>query len=56
MPVPFIAETSTTGISPPKSSAITSYLVSSAFIIDGFASGKSHLFIATTIGTLAALE
>ena len=35
---------------------ITSYLVRSAFIIDGFASGKSHLFIATTIGTLAALE
>ena len=55
-PSPFIAETSTTGVSPPKSSEITSYFVSSALIMDGFASDRSHLLIATTIGTSAAFE
>ena len=54
IPSPVVAEISTTGISPPKSSDTTSYFVRSAFTSVGFASGKSHLFIATTIGTSAA--
>ena len=53
MPSPFNADISTTGISPPRSSAIISYFVKSAFTNAGLASGKSHLFIATTIGTSA---
>ena len=55
-PSPLSADTSTTGVSPPRSSEITSYFVSSALIIDGLASGRSHLFMATTIGTFAAFE
>ena len=53
IPSPFNAEISTTGISPPKSSDIISYFVSSAFIKEGLASGRSHLLIATIFGTLA---
>ena len=56
IPSPFNAETSTTGVSPPRSSAIISYFVKSAFTNAGFASGRSHLFTATTIGTPAAFE
>ena len=40
--------------SPDKSSAINSYSKSWFLIFWGSASGRSHLFIATTIGTLAA--
>ena len=55
IPSPFRADISTIGISPPRSSAIISYFVKSALTKLGLASGKSHLFIATTIGTCADL-
>ena len=55
-PSPLSAETSTTGVSPPRSSAIISYFVKSALTKAGLASGKSHLLTATTIGTPAAFE
>ena len=51
----FFAEISTIKVSPDKSSAISSYSKSWFFIFCGSASGKSHLLIATTIGTFAAL-
>ena len=50
-----VAETSTKSVSPLNSSAINSYCKSSFFIFCGSAAGKSHLLIATIIGTFAAL-
>ena len=50
----FNAETSTNKVSPLRSSAISSYCIISFLILLIFFSGKSHLFIATIIGTLAA--
>jgi len=50
-----VAETSANKVSPLNSSAISSYCKSSFFIFCGSAAGKSHLFIATIIGTFAAL-
>ena len=50
-----LVEISTIKVSPDKSSAINSYSKSWFLIFWGSASGRSHLFIATTIGTFAAL-
>ena len=50
----FNAETSTNSVSPLKSSATNSYCIISFLILLIFFSGKSHLFIATIIGTFAA--
>ena len=50
-----VAETSANNVSPLNSSAINSYCKSSFFIFCGSAAGKSHLLIATIIGTFAAL-
>ena len=50
----FKAETSTKRVSPLKSSAINSYCIISFLILLIFFSGRSHLLIATIIGTLAA--
>ena len=55
MPVPILAETPTNGDSPPKSSGITPSATNSALTRSTLASGLSILFIATTIGTPAAL-
>ena len=55
MPWPVFAETATNGESPPKSSGTTCSATSSDFSRSMFASGLSILFIATTIGTPAAL-
>ena len=49
-----LVEISTIKVSPDRSSAINSYSNNWFFIFCGSASGKSHLFIATTIGTFAA--
>ena len=50
-----LAEISTIKVSPDKSSAINSCSNNWFLIFWGSASGKSHLLMATTIGTLAAL-
>ena len=50
-----VAEISTIKVSPDKSSAISSCSSNWFLIFCGSASGKSHLLIATTIGTFAAL-
>ena len=55
MPCPVLAETPTNGESPPKSSGTTCSATSSDLRRSMFASGLSILFIATTIGTPAAL-
>ena len=49
-----LVDISTIRVSPDRSSAISSYSNNWFFIFCGSASGKSHLFIATTIGTFAA--
>ena len=55
MPWPVLADTGTNGESPPKSSGTTCSATSSLFTRSTLASGLSILFIATTIGTPAAL-
>ena len=55
MPCPVLADTGTNGESPPNSSGTTCSATSSLFTRSGLASGLSILFIATTIGTPAAL-
>ena len=50
-----LVEISTIKVSPERSSAINSYSNNWFFIFCGSASERSHLFIATTIGTPAAL-
>ncbi len=55
MPWPVLADTGTNGESPPNSSGTTLSATSSFFTRSALASGLSILFIATTIGTLAAL-
>ena len=55
MPWPVLAETPTNGESPPKSSGTTCSATSSLLTRSMLASGLSILFIATTIGTPAAL-
>ena len=50
-----IALTGTITVSPPQSSAIKSFSDSSCFTLSGDAPSLSILFIATTIGTFAAL-
>ena len=52
----FVADTSTNKVSPLRSSAINSYCIKSFLILLIFLSGKSHLLMATIIGTFAALE
>ena len=42
-------------VCPPHASETSSYSVNACFILSGFASGLSILFIATIIGTFAAL-
>ena len=51
----FNADTSTNKVSPLRSSATSSYLIRSFLIFVIFLLGKSHLLIATIIGTFAAL-
>ena len=55
MPSPVFADTGTNGDSPPYSSGTTLCATSSCLTRSGLASGLSILFIATTIGTSAAL-
>jgi hypothetical protein len=54
-PLPVLAETSTIGTSPPKSSATRSCSVSWVLTRTGSAPSTSILLIATTTGTSAAL-
>jgi hypothetical protein len=54
MPSPVLADTGTNIVSPPHSSGTTSCPARSCLIRSGFASGRSILFSATTIGTFAA--
>ena len=54
-PWPVLADTGTTGESPPYSSGTTPCVSSSCFTFSGLASCLSILFIATTSGTSAAL-
>ena len=49
----FFADTSTNNVSPLKLSATNSCLIKSFFILSIFLLGKSHLLIATIIGTFA---
>ena len=55
MPWPVLADTGTTGESPPNSSGTTPWASSSCFTLSGLASCLSILLIATTSGTCAAL-
>ncbi len=55
MPTPVFADTGTIIVSPPHSSGKTPLDASCVFIFSGFASSESILFIATIIGTSAAL-
>ena len=55
IPSPDWADTGTIWMSPPQSSATSSSLAKSPFILSTSASGLSILFIATTICTPAAL-
>ena len=55
MPSPVLADTGTNITSPPYSSGNTFSATNSCLTRSGFASGLSILFIATMIGTLAAL-
>ena len=55
MPSPVSAETGTTMVSPPQSSATSSYSVSSCLTLSGLAVGLSILLMATIRGTPAAL-
>ena len=54
MPAPVFALTDTIGTSPPNSSMTTPRSESSVLMRSGFASGRSVLFSAMTIGTPAA--
>ena len=54
MPSPVLADTGTSGVSPPKSSMTTPASASSVLTRSGLASARSILFIAITSGTLAA--
>ena len=56
IPSPVIAEVFTDWILPPQSSTRTSFSDNSLLTVSGFEPGLSILFIATTIGTSAALE
>ena len=56
IPSPCFAETGTHTVSPPQSSAIKPYSVNSCLTLSILAFGLSILFIATTIGTPAALQ
>ena len=55
MPWPVMAETSIIATSPPHSSGMRPSWLSCCRERSGCASGRSHLLIATTIGTSAAL-
>ena len=54
MPIPVFADTGTQMTSPPYSSGMRSYFISSCFTLSGFAVGLSILLMATMIGVLAA--
>ena len=54
-PSPFLAEMSFMMVLPPHASSTNSYCVNCWRIRSGWASGLSHLFTATTMGTSAAL-
>ena len=56
IPSPCLAETGTHIVSPPQSSATKPYSVNSCLTLSMLAPGLSILFIATTIGTSAALQ